>query len=105
MVFIRPKDLGKLIKKKDHASLSMHDNRKDSRSREDDHEVRKGYVPVMVGCDGMCERFMVRTQLMKHPSILSFLELSAHEFGYKQQGVLQIPCEPDAFREVINKLM
>ncbi|GMH11134.1 hypothetical protein Nepgr_012975 [Nepenthes gracilis] len=66
---------------------------------------RKGYVPVMVGDrEGVAERFMIRAQLMKHPSIIALLELSADEFGYDQEGVLQIPCEPETFRETISKL-
>ncbi|GAB2214840.1 hypothetical protein Droror1_Dr00019204 [Drosera rotundifolia] len=70
------------------------------------HEVRKGYVPVMVGSEGFLggERFMIKTHLIKHPSIVALLELSADEFGYDQEGVLQIPCEPDYFRNTINKL-
>ncbi|GAB2233959.1 hypothetical protein Droror1_Dr00003189 [Drosera rotundifolia] len=65
---------------------------------------RRGYVPVMVGNDEVTEKFMVRTEHITHPSILAFLELSADEFGYEQQGVLRIPCEPDCFREIINNL-
>ncbi|GAB2274563.1 hypothetical protein Dimus_009330 [Dionaea muscipula] len=65
------------------------------------NEIRKGFVPVMVGS----ERFMIRTRLMMHPSIVALLELSADEFGYEQEGVLQIPCEPEYFRQTINKML
>ncbi|GAB2285597.1 hypothetical protein Dimus_020041 [Dionaea muscipula] len=69
-------------------------------------EIRKGYVPVMVGTseDQMTERFLIKTELIKHPSIIALLELSADEFGYQQEGVLQIPCQPDFFRDTIKSL-
>ncbi|GAB2233958.1 hypothetical protein Droror1_Dr00003188 [Drosera rotundifolia] len=70
----------------------------------DHHEVKKGYVPMMVGNGRVQEKFMVRTKYMTDPSILALLEMSADEFGYWQQGVLRIPCEPDYFREIINNL-
>ncbi|GAB4859927.1 hypothetical protein Ancab_011406 [Ancistrocladus abbreviatus] len=68
------------------------------------NETRKGYVPVVVGVTEITEKFMVQTRLMKHPSIVSLLELSASEFGYDQQGVIQIPCEPEFFRELIDNI-
>ncbi|GAB2214841.1 hypothetical protein Droror1_Dr00019205 [Drosera rotundifolia] len=67
--------------------------------------VKKGYVPLMVGNElGAKEKFMVRTCYMTHPSIVALLELSADEFGYGQEGVLQIPCDPYRFREIISNL-
>lgn len=65
---------------------------------------RKGYVPVVVGGEGVRERFLVPTQLLGHPTIVALLEMSANEFGYGQEGVLQIPCEPQSFREILKSL-
>ncbi|GAB4824634.1 hypothetical protein Ancab_007506 [Ancistrocladus abbreviatus] len=98
--FVRsPKHIGSMIKEKDSSS---HYTRLSSDG--DNHETRKGYVPVMVGSEGVKEKFMVPIEFIKHPSIVAMLELSADEFGYKQEGVIQIPCEPECFREIINKL-
>ncbi|KAL8154108.1 hypothetical protein V2J09_011868 [Rumex salicifolius] len=66
--------------------------------------ARKGYVPVMVGGEGVEERFLIPTQFMSHPSIVALLEMSADEFGYRQEGVLRIPCEPDCLREILKSL-
>lgn len=71
---------------------------------EDEHQpgIRRGYVPFVVGREE--ERFMVPMGWMKHPSIVALLQLSANEFGYHQEGVLHIPCEPHVFRDVLCKL-
>lgn len=50
------------------------------------------------------ERIMVPLKWMKHPRILSLLQLSANEFGYEQQGVIHIPCEPHQFRVLMESL-
>ncbi|GAB2285585.1 hypothetical protein Dimus_020031 [Dionaea muscipula] len=85
--------------------FSDHDDDESPRRQHCHHEVRKGYVPVMVGdYEGVREKFMVRTQYMTQPSIVALLELSADEFGYQHQGMLQISCDPDTFREIINSL-
>uniref|UniRef100_A0A803M4P3 Uncharacterized protein n=1 Tax=Chenopodium quinoa TaxID=63459 RepID=A0A803M4P3_CHEQI len=65
------------------------------------HEVRKGYVPVMVRkCVEEEERFMVPLGWMNHPCIVNLLQLSANEFGCHQQGVIQIPLEEEAYEEI-----
>ncbi|GAB2274564.1 hypothetical protein Dimus_009331 [Dionaea muscipula] len=104
--------LSSMMKKKSRreSSSSCHYVRLPCSNDDADHQeaadgTRKGYVPVMVGNElGVKEKFMVRTQYMTHPSIMALLQLSADEFGYCQQGVLQIPCEPDCFRQIISNL-
>ncbi|KAK1303557.1 hypothetical protein QJS10_CPB11g01549 [Acorus calamus] len=68
-----------------------------------DVEVPSGYVPMMVGSgrEEEMERFMVHTELFKHPCIVILLEMAAEEFGYEQQGILKIPCDVEHFRSVI----
>ncbi|XP_074266410.1 auxin-induced protein X15-like [Silene latifolia] len=65
----------------------------------------KGHVPVMVGNEeGKWKKFVVPTWFMKDPSIVALLQLSADEFGYNHQGVLQIPCDIQVFQSIIAKL-
>ncbi|KAK3131062.1 hypothetical protein QOZ80_6BG0501520 [Eleusine coracana subsp. coracana] len=55
--------------------------------------VPRGCVPVLVcGGDGDGERFVVRVEALRHPSFAALLEMAAQEFGYKQEGVLRVPC-------------
>ncbi|KAK9749169.1 hypothetical protein RND81_02G106700 [Saponaria officinalis] len=107
------KDLiGKLVRKKDQNSSSsppryskLSQNKDDSRHYK--QEIRKGYVPIMVGKyeeEELVEKFMVPTKLMKHSSILALLQLSFNEFGYNHHGVLHIPCDPHYFRETLDQI-
>ncbi|GMH11133.1 hypothetical protein Nepgr_012974 [Nepenthes gracilis] len=103
MVFIKTTKIiaSRICGKNDSSSSPLHYLRLST----GDYQSQKGYVPVIVGDhEGMAERFMIRTQWMKHPSILALLDLSADEFGYDQEGVLQIPCEPEFFRVIIKRL-
>jgi SAUR family protein len=60
-------------------------------------------VPVLVcgGGDDEGERFVVRVEALRHPSFAALLEDAAQEFGYKQEGVLRVPCAVHQFRDVL----
>ncbi|KAL2892540.1 Auxin-responsive protein SAUR40 [Bienertia sinuspersici] len=103
--------IGKIAKKKEqYASMSPNRyskicNYDDEGRNHEKHEARRGFVPILVGtCEEEEERFMVPLGLMKHPSIVDLLQLSANEFGYNHQGVLHIPCESHHFRGVIGSI-
>lgn len=51
------------------------------------------------------ERFEVRTEFLGHPIFIEFLQRSAQEYGYDQQGVLRIPCPVSLFERVLDHLM
>ncbi|XP_074271017.1 auxin-responsive protein SAUR71-like [Silene latifolia] len=106
------KDLiGKLVKKKDQYSSSLSPPRYSKLNHYDDNtngfkqEIRRGFVPIMVGkFEEEEERFMVPTKLLTHSSILNLLQLDVNEFGYQQDGVLHIHCEPYFFRETLDHI-
>ncbi|MQM08352.1 hypothetical protein Taro_041213 [Colocasia esculenta] len=62
----------------------------------------KGYVPMLVGREGAAERLLVRAELLNHPAVAGLLEMAAQEFGYRQHGVLRIPCDVEAFHRVVK---
>ncbi|RWR85747.1 auxin-responsive protein SAUR71 [Cinnamomum micranthum f. kanehirae] len=62
--------------------------------------VPRGYVPMLVGSE--MERFLVHTKLLRHPSMVALLEMAALEFGYEQEGILKIPCDPGYFSQVVK---
>lgn len=70
------------------------------------HEARRGYVPVLVGkFEEEEERFMVPLGWINHPCMVALLQLSANEFGYQyREGVIQIPCEPHHFRLLLENI-
>ncbi|VAI92172.1 unnamed protein product [Triticum turgidum subsp. durum] len=65
--------------------------------------VPRGCVPVLVVGDGEdeCERFVVRVEALRHPSLSALLEMAAQEFGYKQEGILRVPCAVHQFRQAL----
>ncbi|WVZ78984.1 hypothetical protein U9M48_026618 [Paspalum notatum var. saurae] len=66
--------------------------------------VPRGCVPVLV-CDGdgggEGERFVVRVEALRHPSFAALLDMAAQEFGYKQEGILRVPCDVRHFKHVL----
>ncbi|TVU08513.1 hypothetical protein EJB05_41918, partial [Eragrostis curvula] len=67
--------------------------------------VPRGCVPVLVcgdGEGGEGERFVVRVEALRHPSFAALLEMAAQEFGYRQEGVLRVPCAVHHFRNVLS---
>ena len=68
--------------------------------------VPRGCVPVLVVGDGdddeECERFVVRVETLRHPSLTVLLEMAAQEFGYKQEGILRVPCAIHQFRQALT---
>uniref|UniRef100_A0A0E0AD37 Auxin-responsive protein n=1 Tax=Oryza glumipatula TaxID=40148 RepID=A0A0E0AD37_9ORYZ len=69
--------------------------------------VPRGCVPVMVGDnggdgDGGGERFVVRVEALRHPAFAALLEKAAQEFGYKQEGILRVPCDVSHFQQVLH---
>ncbi|KAF0919177.1 hypothetical protein E2562_028475 [Oryza meyeriana var. granulata] len=71
--------------------------------------MKAGYVPVLVGKGGRggaatTTRFLVRVGLLNNPCMEVLLELAADEMGYRQEGVLSIPCDAEFFRRVVTAI-
>ncbi|CAI8606903.1 unnamed protein product [Vicia faba] len=64
-----------------------------------DH-VPEGHVPVYVGEE--MQRFILNTELLNHPVFVNLLNLSAQEYGYKQKGVIRIPCRVSVFEQILE---
>ncbi|KAK1612539.1 hypothetical protein QYE76_036212 [Lolium multiflorum] len=66
--------------------------------------VPRGCVPLLVIGDGdeESERFVVRVEALRHPSLAALLEMAAQEFGYKQEGILRVPCAVHQFKQALS---
>uniref|UniRef100_M8C874 Uncharacterized protein n=1 Tax=Aegilops tauschii TaxID=37682 RepID=M8C874_AEGTA len=49
-----------------------------------------------------CERCVVRVETLRRPSLAALLEMAAQEFGYKQKGILRVPCAIHQFRQALT---
>nr|KYP34548.1 hypothetical protein KK1_044487 [Cajanus cajan] len=64
-------------------------------------QVRKGYVPVLVGKGKSTEKIWVSIEAIQHPTVVQLLHQSADELGY-QQGVLRIIYDVNIFKDIIH---
>nr|CAB3476216.1 unnamed protein product [Digitaria exilis] len=66
--------------------------------------VPRGYIPILIVQGEEREKILVSMEHLKQPCFLELLDLAVQEFGYEQQGVLQIPCTVQAFRSIIGAI-
>ncbi|KAJ8484492.1 hypothetical protein OPV22_016977 [Ensete ventricosum] len=68
-------------------------------------QTPRGYVPVLVG-DGeeeeAAERFLVHVDLFNDARFAALLEMAAEEFGYRQRGVIRMPCNARHFERMVG---
>ncbi|CAN0880370.1 Auxin-responsive protein SAUR40 [Linum grandiflorum] len=60
-----------------------------------------GYVAVSVGREEM-KRYVVPTEYLAHRAFGLLLREAEEEFGFQHEGVLRIPCDVDAFEEILK---
>ncbi|KAF3333709.1 Auxin-responsive protein SAUR40 [Carex littledalei] len=48
------------------------------------------------------ERFVVHRKFLSHPYFAMMLDLAAQEFGYREHGILRIPCDIAHFQFVVG---
>lgn len=62
-------------------------------------EVPKGYLAVYVG--PALRRFVIPTSCLSMPDFRVLMDQAAEEFGFDQQGGLQIPCDEEDFTMIL----
>lgn len=63
--------------------------------------VPRGFLAVYVGPE--LRRFVIPTNYLSMPEFRALMEIMAEEFGFHQEGGLQIPCEEKYFEEILDK--
>ncbi|WOL15358.1 hypothetical protein Cni_G24139 [Canna indica] len=73
-----------------------------SRRKEEwsEDKIRKGYVPMLVGEEE--ERVLVHVKVLGDPRFAALMEMAAGEFGYKQEGIIRMPCNAKDFQRVVD---
>ncbi|RLN40627.1 auxin-induced protein [Panicum miliaceum] len=73
--------------------------------------VPRGHVPMVVagggadGDGGGGERVLVPVRLLGDPRVAELLDMAAQRYGYRQPGVLRVPCDAGRFRRVVDGAM
>ncbi|KAF7124982.1 hypothetical protein RHSIM_Rhsim12G0096300 [Rhododendron simsii] len=82
-----------------------------SRSREEYKEESRGGKRKVVpeGCFSVYvgpqkQRFVIKTENANHPLFQILLEEAASEYGYNNEGPLELPCDVDLFVKVLVEM-
>lgn len=68
-------------------------------------KIMKGFVPLLVGEeDGEEEKILVHVKVLKDPRFVALLEAAAAEFGYRQRGVIRMPCNVRHFQSMVDAI-
>ncbi|KAI3865088.1 hypothetical protein MKW98_013588 [Papaver atlanticum] len=78
------------------------DNEK-MKAMEPPRDVKKGEFAVIATEGDVANRFVVELDcLNNNPAFLKLLEKAEEEFGFRQAGVLSLPCKPDELERVLG---
>ncbi|KAL2323230.1 hypothetical protein Fmac_027609 [Flemingia macrophylla] len=66
------------------------------------NDVRKGYFAVLAIKDGETKRFSVELDYLTNPEFLGLLDQAREEYGFKQQGTLEVPCRPQELQKILD---
>ncbi|XP_050225492.1 auxin-induced protein 15A [Mercurialis annua] len=66
-------------------------------------EIPKGFMAVYVGRKK--QRYVIPTRYLSMPEFQVLMEKAGEEFGYDQEGGLQLPCEDDQFHDILFKCL
>ncbi|KAK3022072.1 hypothetical protein RJ639_047340 [Escallonia herrerae] len=65
-------------------------------------DVKAGHFVVHTVNDGEAKRFMVALNFLAHPGFMKLLHQAQEEFGFKQEGVLTVPCGPSELQRILK---
>ncbi|KAK2974723.1 hypothetical protein RJ640_007150 [Escallonia rubra] len=65
-------------------------------------DVKAGHFVVHTVNDGEAKRFIIALNFLAHPGFLKLLDQAEEEFGFKQEGVLTVPCGPSELRRILK---
>ncbi|XP_057503393.1 auxin-responsive protein SAUR32-like [Actinidia eriantha] len=68
--------------------------------REEEREIPRGCVAVVVGQGKEQQRVVVPVIYINHPLFMKLLKEAEEEYGFDQKGPINIPCHVDEFRYV-----
>jgi len=65
-------------------------------------DVREGYFAVVANKDGEIKRFVIGLEYLSDPTFLGLLDQAREEYGFKQQGILAVPCGPQELQNILD---
>lgn len=71
---------------------------------EENNDIPKGYLAVMVGLGEEQQRFVIPITCLNHPLFRKLLKESEEEYGLHQKGPIAIPRPVEEFRNIHNMI-
>ncbi|XP_010254452.1 PREDICTED: auxin-responsive protein SAUR32-like [Nelumbo nucifera] len=65
-------------------------------------DVKEGHFAVLTTGDGEPRKFFVALSFLANPEFVKLLEEAEREFGFDQQGVLTVPCQPSELLRILS---
>ncbi|KAL2323231.1 hypothetical protein Fmac_027610 [Flemingia macrophylla] len=66
-------------------------------------DVLEGHFVVLANKGEETKRFIVELHYLTDPAFLVLLERAKEEYGFKQKGVLVIPCHPHELEKILEE--
>ncbi|OVA06969.1 Auxin-induced protein [Macleaya cordata] len=64
-------------------------------------DVQEGHFAVFAVEGDEKKRFIFELGFLTNPGFLRLLEQAEEEFGFEQDGVLEVPCRPDELQSIL----
>ncbi|KAL5150050.1 Auxin-responsive protein SAUR72 [Glycine soja] len=75
----------------------------DSATTEVPGDVLEGHFVVLANKGEETKRFIVELHYLDDPAFLGLLERAREEYGFRQKGVLVIPCHPQELEKILEQ--
>nr|XP_009785064.1 PREDICTED: uncharacterized protein LOC104233374 [Nicotiana sylvestris] len=70
-------------------------------------DVKEGHFVVFavnIGSEEPRKRFILELNWPTNPAFLRLLKLAEEEYGFRQKGVIEVPCPPEELEKIILQL-
>ncbi|KAK7345527.1 hypothetical protein VNO77_16131 [Canavalia gladiata] len=67
-------------------------------------DVMEGYFAVLAVKGEETKRFIVGLDYLSDPAFLGLLDQAREEYGFRQEGTLAVPCQPQELQKILDGL-
>ncbi|XVE61672.1 hypothetical protein DITRI_Ditri06bG0058800 [Diplodiscus trichospermus] len=64
--------------------------------------IREGHFVVITTQGQERKRFVIKLLYLNNPEFLKLLNRAEEEFGFSQEGALELPCRPDELLRILS---
>ncbi|XP_048137783.1 auxin-responsive protein SAUR32-like [Rhodamnia argentea] len=87
-----------------HIHLHHHQHQHEREEGETLKAVPRGCLAISVGQGEEPRRFVIPVAYVNHPRFVDLLREAEDEYGFNQEGPINIPCHVDEFRNVQDSI-